>query len=317
MTLISVIIPAFNEAGNLEILTSRLIEVFKEIPYQLEIIVINDGSSDDSQATIEALSSVFNNFFYLNLSRNFGQQSALKAGYDYSRGDAVICMDADLQNPPEMIFLLLKKWEEGYEIVLCKRKNANQGAGYFKKFSSKFFYKALSLLSEVPVERDTPDFRLLDRKLVQIIKQLPEKDIFLRGIISWAGFNRAIVEYCHGPRFRGHTNYSIGKMVALAATGITSFSARPLHIAIYMGLFFSGLSLLFITYAIVRYYQGHTISGWASLIVTVTFLGGLQLFILGIIGLYIGKLLIQAKQRPDYVIRNTNMEFSTEISSFK
>ena len=308
MTLISVIIPAFNEENNLEILAENVIRVFHDLPYALELIIINDGSIDDTEQKIKDLSSKLPDFYYLNFSRNFGQQSALKAGYDYSNGDAVICMDADLQNPPEIIPELIAKWEEGYEIVLCKRKDANQNGGFFKEMSSRGFYRIIRFLSEIPIEKSSPDFRLLDRKLVNIIKNLPEKDMFLRGMISWMGFNKTVVEYSHGTRLSGNTHYSFGKMIALAATGITSLSVRPLHLAIYLGLFISGLSLLYIPYVFFQYYNGHTISGWSSLIVTVSFLGGLQLFILGIIGLYLGKLVFQVKQRPDYIIKNSNLQ---------
>jgi glycosyltransferase involved in cell wall biosynthesis len=307
MALISVIIPAFNEENNLEILAKNVISVFQNLPHTFEIIVVNDGSSDDTEQKIRQLSLKLSNVYYLNFSRNFGQQSALKAGYDHSNGDAVICMDADLQNPPEIITEMIAQWELGYEIVLCKRKDANQNGSFLKEISSRGFYRIIRFLSDIPIEKNAPDFRLLDRKLVDIIKRLPEKEMFLRGMISWMGFSKTVVEYSHGTRLSGKTNYSFGKMMALAATGITSFSVRPLHLAIYMGLFISGLSLLYIPYVFFQYYQGHTISGWSSLIVTVSFLGGLQLFILGIIGLYLGKMVLQVKQRPDYIVKSTNL----------
>src|SRR5690349_846029 len=224
MALISVIIPAYNEEENILILATKLLGILESTSYKLELIFINDGSIDNSEEVLKGLSVRFTNFYFINFSRNFGQQNALRAGYDYSRGDAVICMDADLQNPPELILELITKWEEGFDVVLCKRRNSKQNGGFIKEITSKLFYKLLTLISDTPVERDAPDFRLIDRKLVNIIKTLPEKDIFLRGIISWMGFKKTVIEYNHGLRINGETNYSLPKMVKLATSGITSFS---------------------------------------------------------------------------------------------
>jgi len=314
MSLITVIIPAYNEEENILILATKLIDVLESTPYKLELIFVNDGSADNSEEVLKELSTQFINFYFINFSRNFGQQNALRAGYDYSRGDAVICMDADLQNPPELVLELIKKWEEGFQVVLCRRRGAKQHGGFIKEITSRLFYKLLTLISDTPIERDAPDFRLIDRKLVNIIKDLPEKDIFLRGIISWMGFKKTIVEYNHGLRINGNTNYSLPKMLKLATSGITSFSVKPLHMAIYLGLFISSLSLFYIPYVFVRFFYGHTISGWASLIVTVSFLGGLQLLIMGIIGLYLGKLFIQNKQRPEYIVKSTNIDNKSSLN---
>lgn len=306
MSLISIIIPAFNEEKNIPLLVSELRNVTCKTNYTVEIIFINDGSTDNSADILRNLSSCDANLFFINFSRNFGQQSALRAGYIYAKGNAVICMDADLQNPPEIILEMLKKWEEGNEVVVCKRKNGKQNGNVFKEASSKLFYHIFRYFTENKGETNCPDFRLLDRKLVNIINSLPENDMFLRGIIPWMGFNTAVCVYDHGHRINGDTKYSLMKMIKLATTGVTGFSVRPLHLAIYIGLFFSCLSLLYIPYVFVRFFYGHTISGWSSLIVTVTFLGGLQLLILGVIGLYLGKLFMQMKQRPDYIIKDTN-----------
>ncbi|ETZ23812.1 glycosyltransferase family 2 protein [Pedobacter sp. V48] len=308
MSLITVIIPAYNEEKNILLIATRLIEVLETRSYELELIFINDGSKDNSEEVLKMLSNRFANVYFINFSRNFGQQNALRAGYDYSTGDAVICMDADLQNPPELVLELIKKWEEGFDVVLCRRRKAKQHGGFLKEITSKFFYRLLTIISDTPIEHDSPDFRLIDRKLVNIIKNLPENDIFLRGLISWMGFQKTVVEYNHGLRINGNTSYSLPKMIKLATSGITSFSVKPLHIAIYLGLFISCLSLSYIPYVFVKFFYGHTISGWASLIVTVSFLGGLQLLILGIIGLYLGKLFIQNKQRPEYIVKSTNMD---------
>ncbi|GAA4327651.1 glycosyltransferase family 2 protein [Mucilaginibacter gynuensis] len=303
MATISIIIPAFNEASNIGALLISLFKVLQPIRHEFEVIIINDGSTDNTAAIVAELALSYGNLYLIDFSRNFGQQKALRAGYDHAKGDAVICIDADLQNPPELIADMIEKWENGYEVVLCKRRKGKQQAGYFKEITSRLFYKTLNLMAEGNIDADTPDFRLIDRKLVEIIKYLPEKDVFLRGLISWMGFNKIVLEYDHGKRLNGKTGYSPIKMLRLALTGITGFSAKPLHFAIYMGLGISILSLFYIPYILVRYFSGETISGWSSLIITITFMGGLQLFILGILGLYLGKLFMHAKNRPDYIIR--------------
>jgi polyisoprenyl-phosphate glycosyltransferase len=305
---ISVIVPAYNEEKSLPVLVEKLTGLFNESPYDLELIVINDGSSDDTLSVIQSLSQQYPSLYYIDFSRNFGQQSALRAGYDHARGDAVICMDADLQNPPEIVLELIKKWEEGFDVVICKRKDAKQNSGALKEITSRLFYSIMSRISDIPIESNSPDFRLLDRKLVKIIKELPEKEIFFRGLIAWMGFRTTVVEYEHNARQFGTTKYSVKKMVKLAFSGLTSFSVKPLHTAIYLGVLISGLSLLYIPYVLISYYNGDAISGWASLIVTVAFFGGLQLLILGVIGLYLGNLFMQSKQRPEYIVRDTNLK---------
>ena len=307
MALISIIIPAYNEQANIKELVERLYKVIININYHFEIIIINDGSSDDSLSVLSDLSETYKQLHFIDFSRNFGQQNALRAGYDYAKGDAVICMDADLQNPPELIIQMIQNWENGFDVVLCKRKGGKQHGSFFKEHTSKFFYKILNFMSETHIDQDVPDFRLIDRKLVNIIKELPEKDLFLRGIISWMGFKKTVVEYEHKKRLNGDSGYSSLKMFRLALSGLTGFSVKPLHFAIYLGIIMSGLSLIYILYAIIRYYTGNTISGWLSIIITITFLGGLQLFVLGIIGLYIGKFFIQTKNRPEYIVNKTTL----------
>lgn len=304
---ISIIIPAFNEEPNLPVVTERLYSLFENSPYTLELIFINDGSKDGSLEVLKLLSQQYPNFYFIDFSRNFGQQNALRAGYDYATGEAVICMDADLQNPPEVVKELVQKWEEGYEVVICKRRDATQNAGAFKENTSRLFYKIMSFLTNISIEPNSPDFRLIDRKLVNVIKDLTEKEIFFRGLISWMGFRKTVIEYDHSIRLHGDTKYSLKKMIKLASSGLTSFSVKPLHLAIYLGLFISGLSILYVPYALYSYYSGNAISGWASLIVTISFFGGLQLLILGVIGLYLGKLFMQSKQRPEYIVRETNL----------
>lgn len=305
--LVSVIIPAYNEATNIKPLVDHLIQILSETTYDFELIIINDGSSDNSLEVISELALSHTELYFIDFSRNFGHQNALKAGYDHARGQAVVCMDADLQHPPDFIPEMLKKWEGGFEVVLGQRKNKHLHTGWGKKLSSVFFYKLLNFISDTPIDPDTPDFRLIDQKLVKIIRELPEKDLFLRGLIPWVGYNKVILEYEQGNRLSGKSSYNPAKMFMLALSGITGFSVKPLHSAIFIGTVISGLSCLYIPYVLLKYFTGQVISGWSSLIITVTFLGGVQLFVLGIIGLYLGKLFIQVKDRPEYIIRKTNL----------
>ncbi len=301
--MISIIIPVYNEEQNIPNLVEKIQDSISLIPYNFELLVINDGSSDNSISEIRKICNYYRNCYFISFSRNFGQQNALLAGYDYAKGDAVITMDADLQNPPEMIAHMIKKWELGYEIVLCKRKRIKQDKTVLKGLTSKIFYKILRFLSDVNIESNSPDFRLLDSRVVQIIRQIQDYDVFLRGIISWVGFQRATIYYDHGLRLYGQTKYSFLKMANLAIAGLTSFSVKPLYIAIYLGLFFSIIGLLYVPYVIISYLNGGSVDGWSSLIITIAFFGGVQLLILGIMGVYIGKIFMQGKGRPRYVIK--------------
>ncbi|WP_344850105.1 glycosyltransferase family 2 protein [Pedobacter jeongneungensis] len=315
MALISIIIPAYQEERNIALIANSLVSTMEQTEHEYELIFINDGSIDDSENILFDISKRYPNVFFINLSRNFGQQNALKAGYDYSTGDAVICMDADFQNPPAIIKELIEQWQNGFEIVVCRRKAGKQSGNFVKENTSKLFYKILSKLSDNPIDSNCPDFRLLDKKLVDIIRSLPESDIFLRGIVSWLGFKKTVVEYEHAVRIHGKTQYSFSKMLRLAESGLTGFSVRPLRFAIYLGIFFSSISLLFLPYILSQYLRGETVAGWTSLIATVIFLGGINLFILGVIGIYIGKLFTQSKQRPSYIVKNTNLRCDEVIEN--
>ncbi len=311
MKLITIIIPIFNEQDNIEKLALRIFESTSASTYQFEIIFINDGSTDQSIETITRLSDLDSRIKFIDFSRNFGQQSALRAGYDHARGDAVICMDADMQNPPELIPGMLERWEQGYDVVLCTRRGGQQSGGFFKTVTSRLFYRMMNYLSDLPMERNAPDFRLIDKKLVHIIQALPEREMFLRGIISWMGFKKTTIQYDHCARQAGSTSYNAFKMLRLAMSGITCFSVKPLHAAIYLGIGISLFSFFYIIYALIQHYLGNTISGWSSLIIAVSFLGGLQLFVLGIIGIYLGKLFLHAKSRPEYIVRDKSLMTET------
>ena len=303
---LSIVIPVYNETGNLILMVDSIAAVMKPLQYEYNIIFINDGSSDDTLAFIKQLAASNNIIKYISFSRNFGHQNALKAGLDNSHTDAVISMDGDMQHPPTLIPELLKLWEAGNEVVYTVRKEQEE-LPLLKKASSNLFYKILNNLSSIEIEQGTADFRLLDKKVVDVLREIKEYDLFWRGLVKWIGFKQIALEYIPGKRASGTSKYTFKKMMELAIKGITSFSTKPLTIAIYIGFVSSLLSFLYLPYVFYSFYYGHTISGWASVIVTIAFFGGLQLMILGILGVYLGKLFMQNKERPHYIISETNV----------
>jgi len=303
---ISVVVPSFNEEGNIEVLATKLTGVLKQLPYLYEVIFVDDGSADGTLQKLQTLSAIDEHLYYLELSRNFGHQNALKAGYDYADGDCVISMDSDLQHPPELIAQFIEKWEEGYDIVYTCREYQDE-ATIFKTKSSDLFYSVINSLSDTKLEKGTADFRLIDRKVVNILSTLNENGLFMRGLIKWIGFKQFAIHYQCDARFSGKSKYNLKKMVRFAVQGVTAFSVRPLYIATGLGLFFSLMALLYIPYILISYFTGHAVTGWTSLIATIAFFGGMQLMVLGIIGMYLGKLFMQSKQRPNYIIRSTNL----------
>jgi dolichol-phosphate mannosyltransferase len=303
---IAIVIPSFNEEGNIEIMAKSIKDTMQVLPYDYELIFVDDGSSDNTLIKLKELSQSYDNLFFVELSRNFGHQNALKAGVDIANANAVITMDGDMQHPPELIPELLKKWEEGYDVVYTRRED-DKSNSYFKRKTSKGFYNVMNYLSEVNFEPGTADFRLMDEKVVAVFTDFSENELFIRGLVSWLGFKQFALDYVPAERFSGKSKYSMKKMMRFAIQGITSFSTRPLHIAIFLGIGLSFFAFVFyIGYVLYSMYFGHVISGWASVISTIVFFGGLNLIVLGIIGMYIGKLFIQSKQRPNYLIRSTN-----------
>lgn len=304
--LVSVVIPSFNEEGNVKTLALKLIAIFQNMSYNYEVIFVDDGSSDRTLHKLQSLSNLDEHFFYLEFSRNFGHQNALKAGYDHASGDCVICMDSDMQHPPELIPQFLEKWEEGFDVVYTTRQYADEGT-YFKRKTSNLYYRIINSMSDTKLEKGTADFRLIDRKVVNVLTQLPENGLFMRGLIRWLGFKQFAINYVCDPRFSGQSKYTFKRMVNFAIEGLTAFSVRPLNIAIGVGLFFSISAIAFLPYILISYFTGHAVSGWTSLMATVVFFGGMQLMVLGIIGMYLGKLFMQAKQRPNYIVRSSNL----------
>lgn len=308
--LVSIIIPAFNEAENIPVICSEIISIFKGLTYNYEIILVADGCTDNTLDVINELVTSNKHILYIEFSRNFGHQLALKAGLDHTSGDCAISLDCDMQHPPELIPSLLTKWEEGYEVVYTIRKE-DKNLPLLKRITSKLFYKTLNSLSNVELETGSADFRLIDKKVVIVIRNFLETEPFLRGLFKWIGFRQYAIEYEPTPRFSGKSKYNVKKMVGFALQGVTSFSVKPLYGAIYLGFTFSLLSIIYIPYVLHAIYTGKQVSGWASTIMTVVFFGGLQLIILGIIGIYIGKMFIQSKHRPNYIIRSTNIKTLT------
>ena len=308
--LVSIIIPAFNEAENIPVICSEIISIFKGLTYNYEIILVADGCTDNTLDVINELVTSNKHILYIEFSRNFGHQLALKAGLDHTSGDCAISLDCDMQHPPELIPSLLTKWEEGYEVVYTIRKE-DKNLPLLKRITSKLFYKTLNSLSNVELETGSADFRLIDKKVVIVIRNFLETEPFLRGLFKWIGFRQYAIEYEPTPRFSGKSKYNVKKMAGFALQGVTSFSVKPLYGAIYLGFTFSLLSIIYIPYVLHAIYTGKQVSGWASTIMTIVFFGGLQLIILGIIGIYIGKMFIQSKHRPNYIIRSTNIKTLT------
>ena len=307
MKKISIVIPAYNEEGNLMPVYQRIKSVFENMQgYSFEIIFVNDGSRDNTQSRLEEMALDFPEIKYIEFSRNFGHQPAVKAGMDYADGNAIISMDGDLQHPPELIPQMVQKWEQGYDIVYTIRSYPKE-ISYFKRKTSDLFYRFLSQISDVDLTNGGgSDFRLIDSSVAQVMKNLKEDDLFLRGLTSWMGFKQTGIEFVAGERFSGQSSYDLKKMLKFAFTGITSFSVKPLYLATYLGFIFSSLSLLYIPYVLYAFLTKTEISGWASLIMTIVFFGGVQLIILGILGIYLGKIFKQVKGRPNYIIRSRN-----------
>ncbi|MGC9151250.1 MAG: glycosyltransferase family 2 protein [Microbacter sp.] len=314
MKTITIVIPAYNEEENIVPLTKAIHEHFPRDRYAYRLLFVDDGSSDGTLNVLETLSQEDSHVFYLSLSRNFGHQNALKAGIDYAEGDAVITMDCDLQHPPRLLEAMIAKWEEGFDIVYTRRAE-NQNASFVKRKSGKAFYNLFNWLAEVNIEQGAADFRLMDRRVADIFSQFGERDLFIRGLVRWMGFRQFGIDYEPDKRLKGKTKYSFRKMTVFAVSGITSMSIRPLYAAIYLGLGLSLLAVLSIPFVIYSFQpRHHIVFIWASLLVTIVFFGGLQLTILGMIGLYIGKTYTQVKHRPLYIIQKSNL--SIEVPFF-
>lgn len=304
---VSIVIPCYNEEGNIIRLYDQIKLIVTE--YIVEYLFVDDNSSDRTLEILENLAAEDENVRYLSFSRNFGHQSALRAGLEFSTGDCVISMDADLQHPPELLPAMLSKWKEGYDIVYTIRKDI-ENVSFFKKVTASVFYKLINFLSDVEIKVGAADFRLLDKKIVKVlINDISEYHLFYRGLISWIGYKQTGIEYIPNKRYSGKTKYSFMKMLNLALNGISSFSIRPLKIAILLGLILSLLSGVYGLYVLwISVFTDKTVEGWTSVILSILFIGGINMILLGIIGEYVGKIYIQIKKRPHFLISKTNIK---------
>jgi glycosyltransferase involved in cell wall biosynthesis len=304
--LVSIVIPCHNEADVLPETLRRLADVADHLKSEaaFEFIFVDDGSRDDTPRLLHELAATDSRVRGLRLSRNFGQQIATTAGLENAAGDAVVVMDADLQDPPELIETMLARWRKGYHVAYAKR-TERTGETAFKLWTSKIFYRLVQRISRVSIPSDTGDFRLMDRRVVDAFLRMPEQDRFLRGMVSWVGFRQVAVPYKREERFAGKTNYPFLKMLRFAIDGIVSFSFAPLRLAVWTGFFAIGVALMGILYALLlRFFfdPSQWVRGWASLFVAILFMGGVQLISLGIIGEYVGRIYGEVKQRPLYLI---------------
>lgn len=300
---LSVVIPIFNEEPNIELLYHRLRQVLETIPYSWDLIFVNDGSKDASGNIVKQLREKDKRVKYIEFARNFGHQIAVTAGINHASGDMVVIIDADLQDPPELIADMVQKWEQGYEVVYAKRKK-RKGETWFKLWTARLFYRLLRKITNFDIPLDTGDFRLIDKKVAENLRNMPERSRFIRGMVAWSGFRTIGIEYERDERHAGETKYPFKKMLRFAIDGITSFSYFPLQLASYLGIFFSLVSFIAIVVVLyLHFFTNKTIHGWTSTILAVLFIGGIQLFTLGIIGEYLARIGTDVKQRPIYVIR--------------
>jgi dolichol-phosphate mannosyltransferase len=302
--LLSVVVPCYNEDAVLETTHARLSETLGRLAgLRHEIVYVDDGSRDGTGALLAALAAADRCVRVVRFSRNFGHQVAVTAGIEHARGDAVVLIDADLQDPPEVIPELVARWREGYDVAYGVRTD-RPGETRFKLWTAKLFYRGINCMSETLIPVDTGDFRLMDRKVVDALLSMPEHDRFVRGMVSWVGFRQVAVPYRRGERAAGETKYPVGKMLRFALDGITSFSITPLTLATYAGFAASAVALLGIVYALVlRLFTPYYVTGWTALFIAVLFLGGIQLTALGIMGQYVGRIYRETKRRPLYLVQ--------------
>ena len=305
---ISAIIPSYNEQDNVGLMYERMTKTLSKISPDYEIIYINDCSKDQTLLRIKELAAKDTHVKYLSFSRNFGHQIAVSAGLDYCSGKAVVIIDGDLQDPPELIEQMYEKYKEGYKVVYARR-TSREGETWFKKATAKIFYRLLASMTSIDIPVDVGDFRLIDQVIVKHLRNMPEKSKYIRGQISWIGYKQTFVNYHRDARIYGKTNYPLRKMLRFALDGITAFSDKPLKIASGLGIVAAIVSLLALVYALVAHFCfNSTITGWTSLILSVLFIGGAPLITIGIIREYIARINNDVRNRPLYILEENNME---------
>jgi len=304
MKKINILIPAYNEAESIDKLNICMQQVIKNNPnYQWEFLLINDGSTDNTLLLIKELCKENDHFHYIDLSRNYGKEIAIMAGIDYSDSDAIIIMDADMQHPIESISEMIKYWEEGYDDVYAQRQTSNES--WLKQITSKIYYRILQKSTNIPIQKDTGDFRLLDRKCVEALKMMRETDRNNKGMFSWIGFKKKGITYKQQKRQYGKTKWGYFKLLNLALTGITSFTTTPLRFASFIGIIISIIAFAYLIYIISKtLIFGDPVQGYPTIMVTILFLGGIQLIALGIIGEYLSHIFNESKKRPGYFVRD-------------
>lgn len=304
---LSVVVPLFNEEDNVNALFDRIHKVLREMDLTTELIFVNDGSKDKTLAKVFIIAQQHKWVKYIDFSRNFGHQLAIFAGIERANGQYIVVMDGDGQDPPECIPELYEKALSGYEVVYAKRRK-RKGENFMKKFTAKVFYRILARITQIEIPVDTGDFRIIHRKIRDILVTMPEQHKYIRGQISWIGFNQTFIEYDRDERMHGETKFTYKKMMRFALDGISSFSTWPLKVATITGFVVSGASFLLILYSLYQKFFGYTERGWTSMQISILFLGGIQLIGIGILGEYLGRVSDNVKNRPHYIIRNTNLD---------
>lgn len=300
----SLVFPVYNEEGNLDELYEKTTSIIDSLDeYEFEMIFVNDGSFDRTLEMLKEYASKDNRIKIISFSRNFGHQTAITAGIDASQGLTAIILDSDLQDPPSLIPKMIEKWKEGYNVVYAKRLR-RKGESFFKLITAKLFYRMLYLVTRINIPLDTGDFRLIDRYVIDCLRQLPERNRYIRGLVTWIGFRQTGVEYERDQRHWGETKYPFGKMMKLALDGISSFSVLPLKLASYFGFAMAFFSLVYILYIFyVKFFAKGLVQGWTSTVILISLFGGIQLICLGIIGEYIARIFDESKKRPLYIIK--------------
>lgn len=309
MELVSIVVPVFNEEDNIEIFYQEVCKYMDPLPYQFELLFVDDGSSDATPLILERLAKNDGRVRGLIMARNYGHQLALTCGLDHANGDAVITMDGDMQHPPEMLPLLLSKWKEGFDVVQTIRVNT-EGVSWFKTFTSGIFYKLINWMSKVRIQEGGSDFRLLDKAVVVSFRRFKERARFIRGMVGAIGYRQILVQFTAPKRYAGTSKFSLKRMMHFALDGITAYSQLPLRFAFYIGLVFALLSFILTMHVVyIKIFTPEAVPGWATISASILLLGGLQLLGLGIIGEYVGRIFEEVKQRPLYLVR---MEFKKE-----